>query len=232
MRCGGQAFKIADMLFVRNVADGHLSPVPLQLSSADHALFNDYVSAVERAEATSGFDKSPKRADFVSDPNEGRSVKWAPKLTSDEQDLLLYRLRPLILQEEPFSFIKTASRAGSSLPHIAIRNFIRGERSRFSGERWRQMWQISSGDIVLNSEDMFKKWLNALEYHRDPDKRRQIEKLNNESLPGLFPWVRSGMLFEKIEAVANLARLLRVVLGSANSFQFSDWVVERGGSGA
>ncbi|MGN6187129.1 MAG: hypothetical protein ACTHQM_26120 [Thermoanaerobaculia bacterium] len=220
------------MLLVRMASSGHLERVETDVASSDRQVYSDYVAAVERVMSASAYARAPRRADFVVDRDGNRSVVCTPQPTDEELDVLLHRMRPLILQSEPFSFLTVANRVGVAFQNPVLRRFLRAERDRFSGVRWREMWEIVADGMVLNSDDLFRKWLNGLEYHRDPEKRTEIETLTRTSMPGLFPWVRTAMLFEKIKAVSNLADFLRVALGRTFSFEYDGWIVERYQSGA
>jgi hypothetical protein len=202
--------------------DGQSLTVDLRLSDGDVSLIHDYLAAFGSLTAAPGFSRAPQYAEYARDPEVGTVFRWKPMLTPDEKDLLMYRLRPLILQEEPFSFYNVANILGKGVSDRRVRRFLKSERSRFSGEYWRKMWQISCDETLLNSEEMFRKWLNSAEYHRDPDKRREVEELIRQSVPGLFQWVQTTMTFEKVEAVGNVAALARVVVGLNDSLVIGD----------
>ena len=59
--------------------------------------------------------------------------------------------------------------------------------------------------MVLNSDDTLMKWLNAYEYHRDEDKRRQLGELHEVWPIGFSKGMWGGMMIDKARAVVELA---------------------------
>lgn len=143
---------------------------------------------------------------------------------SDTVSILLHRLRPFILQNEPASFLKIVSMIGRHVDDEYIRKLLHKERERFDVRDLQHMIQIgiSDGtkDIVINSEKILHDWLNSHEYHRDPDKRQAVDKLF-AILPGdLFPAILISMLVEKLQAIFNVAMVIAVLLGKTHELSF------------
>jgi hypothetical protein len=70
------------------------------------------------------------------------------------------------------------------------------------------MVQISSNDVLLNSEETLQKWLNAFEYHRDEDKRQELDTLH-----WLWPTDISRALF------------LALLLDKADAVDYVRWLI-------
>jgi len=93
------------------------------------------------------------------------------------------------------------------------------QREIYNGKRTQSAFQIKSNDTVLNSEKVLNDWLNSYEYHRDKEKRKFIESLHE-----MFPLEASkviflGLLSDKTQAIINVAKFIRVVVGKQESVE-------------
>lgn len=139
---------------------------------------------------------------------------------TDTVGLLLHRMRPFILQNEPASFLAVASLIGRQVELPAIRDLLARLRREFDGRAFRETIQIDVNDIMLNSDRTLMDWLNSHEYHRDPEKREVIQQLLN-SFPGeLARAVFISMLIDKLRACVNLAKLVAVILNRQKRVEF------------
>lgn len=140
--------------------------------------------------------------------------------TNDDLAILLHRLRPFILEEEPASFPKVAAilkRHGAS-PHV--RHLLRKQRRLYDGSDMQQQMTIRLNDIVLNSERVLRDWLNSTEYHRDLDKRRAVEHLL-QGMPGdLLRGILVSLLVDKVKAIQGVASLAALMLGNIPELDF------------
>jgi hypothetical protein len=87
----------------------------------------------------------------------------------------------------------------------------------YQGDRLRSQLTVSIDGQIVNSDESFTLWLNALEYHVDSEKRRAIQRMT-EILP-LEP-LRSiyvMLLLEKAAAIARLLDLVTVIVNPQNS---------------
>jgi hypothetical protein len=73
---------------------------------------------------------------------------------------------------------------------------------------------IQVGDVELTSEDALAKWLNALEYHRDADKRAELKQLF-DSFPA--DAARAIFLTAMIEKAGCVLEMASIVAGIAAS---------------
>lgn len=80
---------------------------------------------------------------------------------------------------------------------------------------------MTSTDVVLNSEATIWKWLNAYEYHQDPEKRAHLESLHHVlPLESSIP-IFLSLLGDKVQAILQLAALVAVVVGKQASVSVS-----------
>ena len=137
----------------------------------------------------------------------------------DEIATLLHRLRPLILMQEPTSFLNISSLLGKRFDYAYLREVLREQRRQFEGRYYQELGRVTSNGTTVNSDEVLFAWLNGYEYHRDPDKREWIESLHH-----LIPLEHSmaffvGLLSEKIDAIIELAKLVAVILGKQQEVQ-------------
>lgn len=124
----------------------------------------------------------------------------------DQVDALLHRLRPFILEQETTYFGKVCSIVTQTITLPAYRHRIGTLRRLFFGDDYQAQVTISADDVVLNSDKMLRKWLNGFEYHRDPDKRTELNALATIISPESQRALYVSMLLDKVKAVRGLAR--------------------------
>jgi hypothetical protein len=135
----------------------------------------------------------------------------------DDVVVFLYYLRPLYLQSEHATFHAACNVLSKSIPSPHIRSMVQLHRDIYSGKLMRTEISISANDTVVNSEEVLAAWLNAHEYHRDPDKKAFLAEVNR-----VMPMDASKVLFislltEKVKAIASVAEFVAVVLGERKS---------------
>ena len=207
---------------------------PIELASSftpeEQRTLRRFAEAQAKLAALTALQKRPRYMEFADDPQVGGVVRWKPEPSDEEIAALLHRLRPFILHREPFSFNTVTSVMKRRLVHPAIRAVFDEERKRYEGIVWQKELRISSGATVINSDEVFTNWLNALEYHRDDERLPTMEALLESSVPGLIYWVMLKMLFEKVQAIANVAEVARVVTGLQPTVQFNGCTLQNGGA--
>jgi hypothetical protein len=126
----------------------------------------------------------------------------------DDLSAFLMRIRPFYLEKEGAFFNGICNILSRRVEIPPFRDFIRKQKEIFACKRQRSMYEIQLNGTVLNSSDILDKWLNAFEFHRDEEKRREIEELSQilplESSKAMFV----EMLFEMTEAILTVSRLI------------------------
>jgi hypothetical protein len=130
---------------------------------------------------------------------------------------VLHKLRPFILKKEPFSFDRTCGILGRRLESPFVRKLLKHEREIYSGKRMQSQVQLTSQDVVINSEATLMAWLNSHEYHRDREKAADLDRLHQ-----IFPLEVSKALFvmllrHKVDAILGLAEIVKLVLRKQES---------------
>lgn len=127
----------------------------------------------------------------------------------DDADAFLHRMRPFVLKhKEPTYLPHICNTIARRMNDPRIRARLDRQKKLFDGERMRSMVTIKSNEVVLNSEQMLMKWLNAFEYHRDEDKRNEVEALH-----WLWPTEGSRALF------------LALMLDKADAVSYVHWLI-------
>lgn len=132
---------------------------------------------------------------------------------------LLHRLRPFILESEPYSFLRVRSLLGRRLPDAAVRMYLRSQHDVYSGGALRAQIRVRSNGIDIISEAVLGDWLNGFEYHRDAVRRRKLEDLHRLMPLELSKYFFISVLTDKIRAIVNLGGVASVVLGKQDSFE-------------
>lgn len=152
---------------------------------------------------------------------EGMGIKTEASLPdSDTLSILLHRLRPFILQDEPASYVKVTAMIGRRVDDLYTQQLLREQRKLYDGRDAQRQMRISSNEVIVNSERVLYDWLNSHEYHRDPDKRETVDALFERTPGDLMRALLVSMLVDKVKAVRNIASLVAFILGKTKSLQF------------
>lgn len=201
--------------------DGTPVPVEARFTDEEEARLRAYDQYVEDLRVISIM-KHGAPGQLKLDWHEEKGFSWTTELPPDEQLIaLLHRLRPFVLEGEDTSFLRVSSTIGRRAYNDLIRKFLCVQKDRYLGKYSQQFVQVISNDVVINSEATLQKWLNAYEYHRDSDKRREIEGLHQlislEASKAIFVM----MLYDKATAIRNLHSLVRLILGKQDTWTWT-----------
>jgi hypothetical protein len=148
----------------------------------------------------------------------GQEPYWSEQMPPEDELLaFLHRLRPLILQGEPASFLKIRGLISRELKDTPILPFLKWLLELYEGKGFQELILMESNNYVMNSEKMLVTWLNAYEYHRDHDKQ---EILRSHSHIAPFEWSRGvflNLLVEKTKAIQNLGVFVELAVGKRNT---------------
>jgi hypothetical protein len=146
--------------------------------------------------------------------DETRGINFSGTLpNNDTIAALLHRVRPFVLANERMSYLRMRSILARRIDNPKMRQILERQRDLFTGKDFQSQVEIVSTapafKEVLNSDESFQDWLNAFEYHRDPQKREKIERVC-----GVFSFdaaraIFVSMLLDKVNAILNLAVIIR-----------------------
>ena len=144
----------------------------------------------------------------------GKGVRFEATVPPEEQiSSFLHRLRPFVLNDESTNFGRVSNVLSKHCQGTAAIQLIKGLKFQFSGKGTQSLVTITSNDVILNSDNALMLWLNAHEYHHDPEKICALEGLHKiipleGSIP-IFIW----LLSEKAHAIVGLASMIRLIQG-------------------
>lgn len=186
--------------------------VAVEFSDADWALLSRYLEDFELLAATRMGEHCQVKFKYLFDAEKGFSYS-SEMPPEDDVAAFLHRLRPFVLKNEPASFYRICKILGRAIAHPGMTALLRKQRDEFSGRAFQSQLQFSSNGITVNAEDVLQNWLNAYEYHRDPDRRDELKKIHHEHLPleAIRP-IFLSMLIDKAGAVAEIAKIVRLIL--------------------
>jgi hypothetical protein len=141
----------------------------------DLLLFRDSASEIGDSDLVKNWKKNTVTINWekgvgISVPTESPSV--------EEVRLFLHLFRPVYLKREPANFNKICNKLRRHFNHALFRDFIRIRKGEYSSKLIRQGIPIKVGQWIINSDEFLDHYLNAHEYHRDRDKRTDIENIS------------------------------------------------------
>jgi hypothetical protein len=152
--------------------------------------------------------------------NAQTGMSYSTELPPDDSVLALFhRLRPFVLNDEPTNLYRVLNIIKRAFDDAGFRRFLDALKEFSSGRRMQAMILMKSNDVVINCDETLQKWLNAYEYHRDPDKQKEIDALHE-----LFPLEASravfvSMMFDKARAILVVADLIGVISNEMQSLE-------------
>jgi hypothetical protein len=112
----------------------------------------------------------------------------------------------------PVSFLHT-------LRDAQIAETIRAWKRQFDGRESQNAFKISVDLTTLNSEEFLNNYLNALEYHRDKEKREKVRQVTQHYPLDVQKPIIVLLLFFKLSAINQLASLIQLCFESEGGKQ-------------
>jgi hypothetical protein len=109
--------------------------------------------------------------------NDGRITNTGILPSDDEIALFLHRLRPIYLNNEQTNFNKIANLMSRHLADKEIAECVREWKRHYDGKASQDVFEIKILGNIINSGTFFDDYVNALEYHRDKDRRENIDAI-------------------------------------------------------
>jgi hypothetical protein len=137
------------------------------------------------------------------------SIRSEGPLPSDEQiEAFLLRLRPIYLQKERTHFERIANHVSKHINDSAITETIRAWKREYDGRTFQEMITMSVGPITINSEQFLDDYLNAIEYHRDKERRKKIHQVAEHFPLDVQKPIVAFLLFFRLSAINRLTSFL------------------------
>jgi hypothetical protein len=139
------------------------------------------------------------------------SVRSEGTLPPDEQiEAFLLRLRPIYLQKERTHFERIANHISKHINDSAITETIRVWKREYDGRAFQEMITMSVGPITINSEQFLDDYLNAIEYHRDKERRKKIHQVTEHYSLDVQKTIVAFLLFFRLSAINRLTSFLDI----------------------
>jgi len=189
-----------------------LEIVDISIEDADWALLIDFLAEVDRLEESHILsDFSIHFSIHLGENTVSFTDSTIP--TDDRIAAYLHGCRPFILKKERTYFYKICKVITKNVQLPQIECVVDRQKKLFSGESFFSTIQLYYGNIRLNDDNMVKKWLNSYEYHRDQNKRNDLDQaIEPYKINDIKPLFVS-MVIDKMNAVRDIAQLVRVFSG-------------------
>lgn len=140
--------------------------------------------------------------------NNGRISNTGALPSDDEIAAFLHRLRPFYLQKEALNFNSVCNAVGAHLDDPAVTQCLREWKRHYDARDTRQVFEIGVAGKILNSEEFLDHYLNALEYHRDPARRKIIDGISVHFPPEAQKAIIVLLLGLRLNAINRLSSFL------------------------
>lgn len=186
------------------------------LSDEDEEDFIEFLTSAERLFQTSFLRKGANARLVINHDLESGKLTIESQLPPDDELFaFLHLFRPFYLQDRTF-FNTISNKLKKILPDENLRMFIDFQKEVFKGSKFQESFNLRLGEDPINSDELLRKWLNAYEYHKDKDKKKQLDQIHK-----WFPLSASKVIFihmltDKVVAINNLCGLIATILGKQN----------------
>jgi hypothetical protein len=140
---------------------------------------------------------------------DGRITNKSPLPSDDEIAAFLHRLRPIYLAREALNYNTISNLVSAHLNDDAVTQCLREWKRLYDARLSREEFEITAAANVLNSQAFLDNYLNALEYHRDQDRRKVIDEISGHYPLEAQKAIIVLLLAMRLEAIKKLASFLR-----------------------
>ncbi len=202
------------------VGPNGLDSVPVRITPGDGKTFRRYLADYDRLMASRPL-KAQIPCDFEITPSDLGGATMKSNLPGDDdRAILLHRMRPFILDREPASFARVASLLSRRIPQPVVLELLSLQRRLWDGRSFASQGLIKVNGRKINPTRYVSTWLNAEEYHRDPEKAASFESLRRSAAFPLFEWIAMSLVTDKLRAISNVAALVGVLLRESPELRF------------
>jgi hypothetical protein len=140
--------------------------------------------------------------------NNGQITNQSIIPPDEEIAAFLHRFRPFYLNNEATNFNKVANMVSSHFDDVWITDLTRLCKRCYDGRTSREKFEIAVKGMIINSQVFLDHYLNSLEYHHDPNRRKHIDVIAETfPLDVQKPFVVL-LLIGRVEAINKLTSFL------------------------
>jgi hypothetical protein len=161
-------------LTIKNNRTGETISLAGEFADADWLYLLDFLGEADRLRKTRMIAQGMEVDYEFSWNHETGQQHKATLPPEDDVAAFLHRLRPFVLQQEPFFLPKVMNLLRKTVDNKKFNSILNVQTDRFFG-RFKGL-TIATDTLDLTSDDTVLKWLNALEYHRDADKQKELRE--------------------------------------------------------
>lgn len=126
----------------------------------------------------SSFVKNPlSRKGSIHFANDGSVTNKGVLPPDDDIGAFLHRLRPIYLKDEETNFNKIANLVSQHISDADVTEAVRYWKQYYDGRDSQKTFTVKIKEKILNSNEFFDNYVNALEYHRDHTRREYIDSI-------------------------------------------------------
>ncbi len=138
-------------------------------------------------------------------------IRSVGSLPPDEQvEVFLHRLRPIYLNNERTNFNRIINLVSAHINHSQIADTFRLWKQEYDGRAMQDVFTIAVDKTILNSQEFLDNYLNALEYHRDKERREKIQRVTEHYPLEVQKPIVLLLLFYRLSAINRLAALIEL----------------------
>jgi hypothetical protein len=128
----------------------------------------------------------------------------------------LHRLRPFILEDEPFSFKRVRGIVARASSNEFLQERLKEIKHLYFGNHLRSQLRVHIGTFELTSETALKQWLNTAEYHRDLHKAAALKEALGPLPLGASRPILIAQIAQKSKAVLHLGYIVAKMIDEAS----------------
>lgn len=191
---------------IRNETTGEEVTLEGAFPEDDWSLLSGYLAEAERLQTTRLMREGCPLNYSIKWTKDSGLTHRVSAPAADDVAALLHRMRPFLLNDEPYNFGRICNVLAKHLNHPLMHAVIKKQQVTFRGRD--QGFTIAVNDEVLNSEPFLNTWLNAEEYHRDSDKAQVFGAISKVIPPEAARALLLSMLLDRAHAILMIANLI------------------------
>lgn len=201
-------------LVAKDLEGNPIEPMDGAFHPDDLVILNRFIEFMSRVRTSALLERGMPAISNVGFTQESGLTLTCSPYTNAELHELLHVLRPVILKNEPASFHNVSALLGRRFKNRNLASYLKLQRRVFEDGELSLYMQITVGGQPLFDESLLRLWLNAEQYHSDPDKseawRNLVKSLRMESARALV----MNQLQGKVTALFNLEHVVALIVSS------------------